>query len=172
MAMIVSANVGCESPSAGKVNVVGVSNREASATLAPVKAVHGNLTGSDAVRLMSLRNRSGAIVLVLDARLVRTCEDLGRQLRQVAHAADQTAPLIALVSSKDSAFVGGWLARERIRPVAILNYSGALRVGDTAVTATAVLLLDSGFNVKTGIVHSSNVPNTRSFSFTDELEMH
>ena len=118
----------------------------------------------------TLRRGTAATLLVLDSVSVFTCEDLGRQLRELQRTAvARGQPTLVATPRRDSLVVSVWLARERITVTAQLSVGDSLTVGDAPVGAPAVLLTDSAHHVTAGIMHTLRVNNTRTLSFAYEL---
>lgn len=123
------------------------------------------------VRGTTGRTAHGAVLVFVSAADCFTCEDLGRQLREVQHApnARQRSFVIA-TEPADVDRVVGWLQRERIHYVSVIPTTPrvVLTSGDTVLTP-AVLLLTDGTRIERGVAHPQRVSNTRPRSFAAEL---
>jgi len=112
-----------------------------------------------------------ALVLALRARDSFTCEDLGRQLREVRHALrGRDTPLILVTPASDSQAVRVWLRRERVSPThwLILDPNHLLADRDSLATP-ALVLADGDGKILRGIAHPERVRNTRTRSFVHEM---
>jgi hypothetical protein len=135
--------------------------------------VTGHVSGflserSAAALLRALSASTESIVLVVSPDAIATCEDLGRQLRQVVHAAPSARIIVVALGDRHRT-IAPWAGRERI-PAATLIFDGSLALEDgTRITAPAVLVATRDGRVLRGVVHANRVPNTRERSFAAEL---
>lgn len=142
-------------------------DRYASAT----RYLSGRLSGEAASVVDRARDDAGlAIVLVVHKRDVRTCEDLGRQLRELRRAIGPQRSLLAVTDSDAVEDVASFLSVERVASVTVRS----ARLGDllrhSAVLLTpAVLLVDRRDSVVQAVSHPSRFPDARVRSFASEL---
>jgi len=110
---------------------------------------------------------SRALIVVLRARDVTVCEDLGHQLREVIRAAGSGTPATAVVDRAED--VAGFLRREHLHlPVKILPPDSLLDDGRPLATP-AVLIVRDG-KIADGIAHPVRFANLRAISFATELK--
>lgn len=148
-------------------NKVG-SHRTQNEDAAPVRF----LTGSIEAQLPHASALLGRRALfVLTAENCFTCEDLGRQLREVLRSPSvRRLPLSIVVVGNDMERVRGWLRRERIRPENTIEIALGLRLNDgTLVPTPAVILIDASGRIERGVAHLTKVNNSRPRSFASEL---
>lgn len=154
-------------------------DREASATAAPppvvvarVDTIVGRLESSSRSFVQNVERENGpAVLLALRSSDVGTCEDLGRQARELQRwAVDRNLRLVVWVEADSTGVVETFLRRERIRPDSIIRSAPLPRIHEhPGLTTPASLLVESDGTVR-GIAHRDRVPNVRTRSFADELE--
>ena len=131
----------------------------------------GRLTARAATSVRRGRDSASlAVVLVVRGRDVRTCEDLGRQLRELRHALGRTRPIIALTDSSSVEVVRNFLALEHVASVTVAAESLTdLYAEPTALSTPAVLLVDWRDSVVQAVSHPQRFPDARVRSFSSEL---
>lgn len=130
------------------------------------RVIQGVLTSfaADAVR-PSMRDAPGVLV-VLRAADVRTCEDLGRQLREL----QSRNPGITMVVVADTVdLLGAFVRRERLRASVVQLPAAAVVDGVSALPTPAVLVVGGTGGRVTGVAHPRRFSNARVRSFADEL---
>ncbi len=129
----------------------------------PLSAVVGSAIGAD----------SQGILVVLATEDCFTCEDLGRQLREVLHSPGSAGSrLVVILQGNDSTRVAGWLRRERVNRGELIRPVSALSLSDsTPIPTPAVLLVRRSGRIVRGVAHLTRVPNSRARSFTQELSL-
>lgn len=134
--------------------------------------ISGRLTSMVAEPLIEALGSETPVVLVL----VRgadcfTCEDLGRQMRELARVAPPGYRLVALTDAVERHRTEQFLMRERIQ-VALLLGVGSFTIFESAeaeLPTPAVVMGSQLGGVLTGVAHPNRVPNYRAKSFADEL---
>jgi hypothetical protein len=120
-----------------------------------------------------LSSRSTVLVVVRGAD-VKTCEDLGRQLRELHRAVPAGGEwgMALLVDSAGEAELRGFLAREHITrlPVLVADPAGLLEGGAKVATPAALVVGRDG-QVRAGVSHPSRFKNVRGRSFAQELPL-
>jgi hypothetical protein len=127
---------------------------------------------AQALNLFRLRLHSSdsAMLAVLRATDCFTCEDLGRQLRELQRAAGNSVPLLVATEVGDSSRVAVWLTRERVRAAGIASLDlRALLVGHPDLITPAALVFDGEGAVLRGVAHPRRSKNIRLRSFAEEL---
>lgn len=114
------------------------------------------------------------LVIVLAADDVRTCEDLGRQLREVLRTrVARRQPVVVVRTDDDAHTVDTWLRRERIRgTVQASPPRGTLTPNFLPAPGPAVLRVSADGRVLDGVLHPTRVLNVRVVSFVRELNLH
>jgi hypothetical protein len=142
---------------------------------APVRPLRGQTTPAawQAIRDAEPAHGGGYMAIALQAADCFTCEDLGRQLRELRHARGAGERTVVVVTTPlDLAVVRAWLRKERVVPVRLVAVDGGVQlIGTGPVPTPAVMLLDSAGRVERGIAHPQRVPNVRLVSFAAELEL-
>lgn len=111
-----------------------------------------------------------AVVLVVRGSDVRTCEDLGRQLRELRRALGPTRPIIVLTDSSSVEMVGNFLALEHVASVSVAAESLTNLYSEPITLAMpAVLLVDWRDSVVQAVSHPQRFPDARVRSFSSEL---
>jgi hypothetical protein len=133
------------------------------------RVIHGVLTtlAADAVR-PAMRSALGVLV-VLRAADVRTCEDLGRQLREL-QSRSPGMPMVAVADTVD--LLGAFVRRERLRASVVQLAAAAVVEGVSALPTPAVLVMDETGGRVAGVAHPRRFANARVRSFADELAEH
>jgi hypothetical protein len=126
----------------------------------------GTLSGRAAHDLAAAGNGS-ALAVVIRASDVRTCEDLGRQLRALrrAYGPQRTLTVWTDTAAALEAFVRQeHLARTVVRPLPPREV-----MADGRDLATPAALVAEDGRVVEGVSHTKRAPNARLRSFADEL---
>jgi hypothetical protein len=133
------------------------------------RVIKGVLTSfaADAVR-PAMRDAPGVLV-VLRAADVRTCEDLGRQLRELQSRSPGT-PMVVVADTVD--LLGAFVRRERLRASVVQLAAPAVVEGVSGLPTPAVLVVDGTGGRVTGVAHPRRFSNARVRSFADELGEH
>ena len=113
--------------------------------------------------------RDSAVVAAVHARDCLTCEDLGRQLRELAGAVGGETRLVLAVPAGDTARVKEFVRSERIRNVQLAAYTAPLRLNGIDVPTPAAFVLGRDGRVRRGISHPERERNVRPVSFAQEL---
>jgi hypothetical protein len=113
-----------------------------------------------------------SIVIALNAADCFTCEDLGRQLREIVRASSERQWAIAVIApSSDSLRVETWLRRQRIhRDRMIWSEIKTAFIGSPPPTPAVIIVAANGTTVR-GIAHKQRVRNARVRSFAQELDL-
>lgn len=123
----------------------------------------------DLTRQLVRAGSDSAVVAAVHARDVKTCEDLGRQLRQLAGAVGGGARLVIAIPASDSVRVKEFILVERIRNVDLAVFTVPLRMNGIDVPTPAAFVLGRDGRVRRGIAHVQREPNVRTVSFAQEL---
>lgn len=111
------------------------------------------------------------LAVVVRERDLATCEDLGRQLRNLRRVAPER-PLVVWTEPAGTEAVRRFLRRERVSNVQVTPMDlGALMVDVRAFVTPAALLVQSDGQVVQGIAHPNRFPNMRLRSFAEELTL-
>lgn len=115
---------------------------------------------------------SGPIMLLVIASSdCFTCEDLGRQLREVVRLAPTGSHVVVATNADGLRRTREFLKRERVTPALVFGVE-SFSLLDGAVDAMptpAVLIGQSATDSVGGIAHSTQAANVRSISFAEEL---
>lgn len=131
-------------------------------------AITGELTEAARAALAAQPEGERALLVVLEGRDWLTCEDLGRQLREL-NGARGTRPLMVATDSASAETVRSFLRRERVRaPVVALGPQSVL-VQEPKLRTPAVLVVHDGLRGE-GVSHTRRFANTRIRSFAEEME--
>lgn len=112
-----------------------------------------------------------SVLLVLRGSDVRSCEDLGRQARELQRwATAREARLVVWVADDSARHVTTFFHRERIRPASVIRSASVpgLRNGAELATPAALWVVPGG--AARGTAHPDRVANVRTASFAAELE--
>lgn len=127
--------------------------------------------------LPGLRAAGGAdapqrTLVLLGAGDHRSCEDLGRQLRELERRAGDDAPLAVWTVSADAEDVREFLRRQHVN-AAVLHTDSLPPLGSGKLATPAVLRVRTSDGWGEGVAHTKRFPNLRTRSFADELnELH
>jgi hypothetical protein len=111
------------------------------------------------------------LAVVLRAGDLATCEDLGRQLRNLRRVVPNR-PLVVWTEPEGTEAVRRFLRRERVSNVQVTPMElGALLVDVPALETPAALLIQGDGRVVQGIAHPNRFPNMRLRSFAEELTL-
>jgi hypothetical protein len=150
----------------------GVTRPPEAGANARVDTIRGRLDSGSYAGIQGESSAGGrAVLLVLYGDDVRTCEDLGRQARELQRWAVSRGARLVIWSAGDSVFpITTFLLREKIRAASVIHSDSLPRLQHGAPIATpAALLVEPGGSVR-GTAHPDRVPNVRVRSFADELE--
>lgn len=122
------------------------------------------------LRGLDLAGGDTALVLVITEQDVLTCEDLGRQIRELRRAYGADRPIAVWADSAGSGLLRSFLRRERIAraTVGTVPPSAVLSDGTGLWTPAAILATPDGRIVE-GVSHTRRSPNVRLQSFAQEL---
>lgn len=141
----------------------------------PIRPLRGQATPAawQVIRGAESDRETPYVLIALRAADCFTCEDLGRQLRELQHArGTQERTVVVVTTPFDLAVVRAWLRRERVVGVRLAAVEGGVQlIGVGPVPTPAVMLLDSVGRVERGVAHPQRVPNVRLVSFAAELEL-
>jgi hypothetical protein len=139
---------------------------------ARVDTIRGRLDDQSYAGIQDASSAAGrAVLLVLHGDDVRTCEDLGRQARELQRWAASRGARLVIWSAGDSTYpVTTFLRREKIREASIIHSATLPRLQHVAPIATPAALLVQPGGLVRGTAHPDRVPNVRVRSFADELE--
>lgn len=130
------------------------------------RPVAGGLTPAARSAVAEFASAAPFVLVVLRGRDWLTCEDLGRQLRELEHR----NPSLTYVIATDSAdVVQSFARRERLRWRVLGLRPGDVVDGYPALPTPAVLVVREGGARLAGVSHPERVPNARFRSFADEL---
>ena len=171
VSMVVSA---CASQDDGQTgenspDVVSRLNPAAATESVPIS---GRLASEVAEQVIEALGSETPVILVL----VRgsdcfTCEDLGRQLRELARAAPPGYRLVAVTDAEDRHRTEQFLMRERIRVAFLLGVDSftIFQSEEAELPTPAVVIGSTPIGMLTGVAHPNRVPNYRPKSFAEEL---
>jgi hypothetical protein len=123
----------------------------------------------DLTRELLRAGSDSAVVVAVHARDVRTCEDLGRQIRQLASAVGSTTRLVIAIPADDSVRLLEFVRVERIRNVELAVITVPLKMNGIDVPTPAAFVLGRDGQVRRGIAHVQRERNVRTVSFAQEL---
>lgn len=128
-------------------------------------------TGQVSPPVQRLLGADTTLAVVLRARDLATCEDLGRQLRNLRRVAPEQT-LVVWTEPEGTEEVRHFLRRERVSNVQVTPMDlGALLVDVRALETPAALLVKEDGQVVQGIAHPNRFPNMRLRSFAEELTL-
>jgi hypothetical protein len=134
--------------------------------VAQPQRVAGRMTSQARNALAEFTGTSPLVLVVLRGPDRLSCEDLGRQLRELEHR-NRTTTFLIMTDSADG--IGSFARRERLRwPVIALPPNDVVE-GYPALPTPAVLAVEEGRMQVAGVAHPERVPNARVRSFADEL---
>lgn len=114
------------------------------------------------------------VLIVVRGTDTETCEDLGRQLRDL-HRAVPDVPgwnVAILVDAEGEEALRTFLARERLPEMPIvIGEPGAFLADGRNVGTPAVLVADRSGGIRAGVSHPSRFKNVRGRSFAEELQL-
>lgn len=111
-----------------------------------------------------------AVVAAVRGRDCLTCEDLGRQLRQLVSAVGGGMPVVIAMPARDSVRVKNFVRTERIRNVDLAVFTVPLKLQDGSIVPTpAAMVVGRDGRVRRGIAHVERERNVRAVSFAHEL---
>lgn len=129
----------------------------------------GRLSATVAPRVAALGAEDLVLVVLRRPDLI-TCEDLGRQLRELQRATGSGRSFAIMIDAAGAEPLRRFLRSERIRDVPVLVGDPKDYVADRLSPATpAALLVDGTGRITRGISHPLRFANTRSRSFAQEL---
>lgn len=131
----------------------------------------GRLSGPAAKLLRDVR-QSGrlAVVVVLRAKDAETCEDLGRQLRELRRAIGPERPLLIFAEPSNGLPIANFARSERLANVRIAEIAlETVLAGNASPVTPLVLLVDEADSVVEGVAHPLRFPDARVRSFASEL---
>lgn len=133
----------------------------------------GELAGETLLALPDVAADS-TLLIVVRGTDTETCEDLGRQLRDL-HRSVADSPewnLAILVDAGGELTLRRFLARERIPEMPIVpGEPGAFLADGRNVGTPAVLVADRKGRIRAGVSHPSRFRNARRRSFAEELQL-
>jgi hypothetical protein len=128
-------------------------------------------TGRVSVPVQRLLAADTTLAVVLRGRDLATCEDLGRQLRNLRRVAP-TRTLVVWTEPSGVEDVRRFLRRERVSNVQVSALDlGTLMHGVRTLASPAALLISADGRVVQGIAHPNRFPNMRLRSFAEELTL-
>ena len=133
------------------------------------RSVRGTLTPRARLAIFS-GGHPARMLVVLRSRDRLTCEDLGRQLRELLHR--EGSGRRAAIVTEDSA-VGAYrefARRERLHVPVLPLAAGEVLAEYPRLSTPAVLLIDPAMARAAGVSHPIRFPNLRMRSFATELE--
>lgn len=114
------------------------------------------------------------VLIVVQGTDTQTCEDLGRQLRDL-HRAVPDVPgwnLAILVDAEGEEALRTFLARERLPEMPIVvGDPGAFLADGRNLGTPAVVVADRNGGIRAGVAHPSRFKNVRGRSFAEELQL-
>jgi len=126
----------------------------------------------EAAKIITDSIGSGPIMLLVIASSdCFTCEDLGRQLREVVRLAPRESRVVVATNADGLRRTREFLRRERVTPALMLGFeSFSLLDGAVdAIPTPAVLIGQSATDSVGGVAHPVQTANVRSISFAEEL---
>ncbi|HEX8319648.1 hypothetical protein [Longimicrobium sp.] len=134
-------------------------------------AVQGALTTGAASATAASMPRGMGLLVVLRRADILTCEDLGRQLREL-ESRGGGLPLVVMADTGAAEELRAFVRRERVK-AAVVEVETRQVLNDTpALFTPAVLVVRDGGARVAGIVHPKRFSNARVRSFADELGAH
>lgn len=114
------------------------------------------------------------VLIVVRGTDTQTCEDLGRQLRDL-HRAVPDVPawnVAILVDAEGEEALRTFLARERLPEIPIVvGEPGAFLADGRNPGTPAVVVADRSGGIRAGVAHPSRFKNVRGRSFAEELQL-
>jgi hypothetical protein len=142
----------------------------------PVEAVSITLTGSiDLAKVpetaLPTGNWSRAVAIVMTERGWLSCEDIGRQLRELRREASaRGVPVIFWTDHKSFDPIATQLRRERLGGISLVALDDMdLRADGVSIVTPAVVHFDSDGQLVSGVSHPERYPNVRPVSFAAEI---
>jgi hypothetical protein len=133
------------------------------------RVIQGVLTSFAAKAVRPAMRDAPGVLVVLRAADVRTCEDLGRQLREL-QSRSPGMPMVVVADTLD--LLGAFVRRERLRASVVQLAAAAVVDGVSALPTPAVLIVEGAGGRVTGVAHPRRFSNARVRSFADELGEH
>jgi len=114
------------------------------------------------------------IALLLRRSDWATCEDIGRQLRELARAAaNHGMRLVVIAHTPDSLAIATWLRREGLQASHMVHADLDRAVTSEGVVATpAAMRVAPTGAIRLGVSHVERVSNHRRSSFVEELGLY
>ena len=130
----------------------------------------GRLAAPAAAALREASAGDTALVLLVERRDLATCEDLGRQLRELRRHWGPDRKIVVWGEADDPEAVRDYLKRERIAGTEVqpLPVSRVME-GRTRIPTPAVLVATAGGVVVEGVAHPYRFKNVRLRSWSQEL---
>lgn len=132
--------------------------------------VQGRLAGEARAELERARpDPRGAVIVFVRQDEVYTCEDLGRQLRELARRLGRGSPLVVWTEPESAARVTAYLKQEKVRHHLIVSprLERLFARGSLPATPSAVIVGAEGW--MRGVAHPLPAANVRTVSFADEM---
>jgi hypothetical protein len=128
-------------------------------------------TGRVAASVRPLLSGDTTLAVVLRSKDVKSCEDLGRQLRHLRRVAPGRS-IVVWTEAGGVDDVRRFLRRERVSDVRVsaVELAAVLEHRAAFATPAALVILDDG-RVVQGIAHPVRFPNMRLRSFAEELTL-
>jgi hypothetical protein len=126
----------------------------------------------DVVAVLPGISSSTRVLVVLRGSDTETCEDLGRQLRDLDRAVSRAAaaPLTIVVDAEGEEGLRRFLRRERLPGMAIvLGQPGRFLADGRNVGTPAAMIVDTTGAIISGVSHPTRFSNLRRNSFAEEL---
>jgi hypothetical protein len=133
-------------------------------------SLSGSLSDSLTREFGRFLREDSVLVIAVSARDCFTCEDLGRQIRELASVVNGRMPIVVVMPEADGKRVIEFVQAERIRNVDLRPYRSSLKTDDGVVVPTpAAFILDRRGGILRGVAHLDRQSNVRKRSFAHEL---
>ncbi len=141
-------------------------NRTEDATL----RVSGALSADVAREISAMVGQSAVrMVVLLSAADAQTCEDLGRQLRELHRTFGVDDPFVVLARDDDKPAIRDFLRFERLGRATLVTMQERPLVDNRAVSTPAAMIAKPSGEIIVGVAHRYRAQNLRLVSFSDQL---
>jgi hypothetical protein len=136
---------------------------------AATRPLEGPLSTTARQRLGPGAGSGRAVLILLHARDWRSCEDLGRQLREMLRVTAPGYRVLALVDPAAAGEYRTWMRREHVTAEIVASPPDSVFARPGPVPTPAVLVTHDGRTAR-GVGHPVRFPNMRIRSFAEELD--
>lgn len=135
-----------------------------------IRAIEGTLSEQARAQLSSYVSGVPAVIVLLSDNDVRSCGDLGRQIRELRRRVVVEVPFFLIADGATDKEVSRLVRSERLQVITLKPLeSGRLLNGVDPLPRPAVLWVDKYLLSVRGVAHTKRYPFTRPRSFAQEL---